>query len=149
MRYFCTYFDHHYSARGLALYQSLKRHCPEFKLWILCLDEPSHSELTRLNLPEVSLLALDELERGDPALLGAKENRSRIEYYFTCTPSLPLFVFAQCPQAQLITYVDADHFFFSNPGVMFEELGENSISIIEHRFPPHLKEWEDRGKFNV
>src|SRR5256885_10383061 len=64
MRYFCTYFDHHYSARGLALYQSLNRHCPEFKLWILCLDEPSHSELTRLNLPEVSLLTLDELERG-------------------------------------------------------------------------------------
>src|SRR5205823_14122047 len=92
MRYFCTYFDHQYSARGLALYQSLRRHCPEFKLWILCLDELSHSELTRLNLPEVSLLTLGELENGDAALLAAKENRSRIEYYFTCTPSLPLFI---------------------------------------------------------
>src|SRR5437762_9561169 len=102
MRYFCTYFDHHYSVRGLALYQSLRRHCPEFKLWILCLDELSHSELTRLNLPEVSLLTLGELENGDAALLAAKENRSRIEYYFTCTPSLPLFILRADPRVDLI-----------------------------------------------
>src|SRR5947208_15257548 len=122
MRYFCTYFDHHYSARGLALYQSLKRHCPEFKLWILCLDEPSHSELTRLNLPEVSLLTLDELERGDPALLGAKENRSRIEYYFTCKPSFPLFILRADPKVDLMTYHDADLFFVSSTEVFVVEL---------------------------
>src|SRR5436853_3912156 len=149
MRYFCTYFDHHYSARGLALYQSLKRHCPEFKLWILCLDEPSHSELTRLNLPEVSLLTLDELERGDPALLGAKENRSRIEYYFTCTPSLPLFILRADPTVDLITYLDADLFFFSSVAPLFQEMEGKSIAIIAHRFAPAFRHWEWNGIFNV
>ena len=149
MRYFCTYFDHHYSARGLALYQSLKRHCPEFKLWILCLDEPSHSELTRLNLPEVSLLTLDELERGDPALLGAKENRSRIEYYFTCTPSLPLFILRADPTVDLITYLDADLFFFSSVEPLFQEMEGKSIAIIAHRFTPAFRHWEWNGIFNV
>src|SRR5439155_20240506 len=130
MRYFCTYFDHHYSAPGLALYQSLKRHCPEFKLWILCLDEPSHSELTRLNLPEVSLLTLDELERGDPALLGAKENRSRIEYYFTCTPSLPLFILRADQKVDLIMYIVADLFFFSRVELIFHNIEGTSVYII-------------------
>src|SRR5438045_9008166 len=134
MRYFCTYFDHHYSARGLALYRWRKRHCPEFKLWILCLDEPSHSELTRLNLPEVSLLTLDELERGDPALLGAKENRSRIEYYFTCTPSFPLFILRADPKVDLITYLDADLFFFSSVEPLFHERAVQYVAIFTDLF---------------
>jgi hypothetical protein len=149
MRYFCTYFDHHYSARGLALYQSLKRHCPEFKLWILCLDELSHSELTRLNLPEVSLLALDELESDDPALLRAKENRSRIEYYFTCTPSLPLFILRHNLAVDLITYLDADLFFFSSVAPLFQEMERKSIAIIAHRFTPAFRHCEWNGIFNV
>ena len=101
MRYFCTYFDRHYLVRGLALYNSLTKHCPDFKLWILCLDLSSHDELVRLNLPKVSLLTLDELERDDPALRQAKTNRSRVEYYFTCTPSLPLLILRIDPTIDL------------------------------------------------
>ena len=92
MRYFCTYFDCHYLARALVLYDSLKRHGGDFKLWMLCMDEQSYAALAKLKLPEVNLLTLGELERDDAALLQAKSNRSLLEYYFTCTPSLPLFI---------------------------------------------------------
>jgi hypothetical protein len=91
-RYFCTYFDRNYLPRGLALYQSLRRHCPAFKLWVLCMDRISHEALTRLELPDVHAIALADYERDDKALLEAKQNRTLIEYYFTCSPSLPLFI---------------------------------------------------------
>ena len=149
MYYFCTYFDSHYLTRGLALYESLENQCSSFELWILCMDNESYSILSKISLPHARLIKLDEFESGDEALLEAKRNRSRIEYYFTCTPSLPLYVFNHCPEAELVTYVDADHYFFSDPLPIFEELGDNSILVIEHRLPPHLKYLEDRGLFNV
>src|SRR5262245_26031723 len=92
-RYFCTYFDRNYLPRGLALYESLRRHCPAFKLRVLCMDRISHEALTMLELPDVHAIALADCERGDKDLLEAKPNRTLIEYYFTCSLSSPLFIF--------------------------------------------------------
>jgi len=113
------------------------------------MDQEAYDVLSRLSLPHAKLIDLKDFENGDEALLGTRKNRSLIEYYFTCTPSLPLYVFDRCPDAQLMTYVDADHFFFHDPRPIFEEMGDNSILMIEHRFPERLKKWEDRGIFNV
>src|SRR5947209_6691398 len=147
MRYFCTYFDCHYLVRALALYESLKRHCPDFKIWMLCMDEESHATLVKLKLPEVSLLTLSDLERDDPPLRQAKTNRSLLEYYFTCTPSLPLFILRLEPTVDLITYLDADLFFFSTIEPLFEEMQAKSIAIIAHRFSDAFRKWEWNGKY--
>lgn len=149
LRLFCTYFDHHYLSRGLALYESLRRHCPEFELWILCLSRECFDWLAAQRLPRVRLVSLPELELGDAELLSIKKDRSLIEYYFTCTPSLPRHVFQARPAAELVTYIDADLFFFSSPEPLFLELGEGSIAICEHRFPPALRHLEIKGVFNV
>jgi hypothetical protein len=93
--FFCTYFDQGYLSRGLALYQSLKQHCPDFQLWVLCMDDACYEFLIQRGLPNIYPLALEDFERGNEKLLEAKQNRSRIEYYFTCTPALPLFIFKQ------------------------------------------------------
>lgn len=149
MYYFCTYFDQNYLSRGLALYRSLREHCPAFKLWVLCLDEATHDALSELGLPEIELIALNNFERNDKPLLRAKQNRTQVEYYFTCTPSLPLYIFNHWHEVDLITYLDADVFFFANPTPVFQELGQGSIAIISHRFPPHMKYREKWGKYNV
>jgi hypothetical protein len=149
MRYFCTYFDHRYLLQGLALYQSLRAQGGEFELWVLCLSQECLAMMTRLALPQVRLISLEEFERQDPALLLAKPGRSVVEYYFTCTPSLPLFVFARAPDASLVTYLDADLFFFAAPEPLFAEMGQRSIAIIGHRFPPRLKHLETTGIYNV
>ncbi len=94
---FCTYFDCRYLVRGLALYQSLKQHCSPFQLWVLCMDSNCYEVLSELRLPNVHLIALEEFEKGDERLLEAKKTRSLIEYYFTCSPSLPLYVLNNCP----------------------------------------------------
>lgn len=149
MYYFCTYFDHRYLARGLALYESLRRHCPSFQLWVLCLDRTCYDILSQLGLANVKLIALEDFEKGDQDLLKAKQNRSMVEYYFTCTPSLPLFILNNCPEVGLITYLDADLFFFADPAPIYDEIADHSIAIIGHRFPPNLRELERVGIYNV
>ena len=94
MRHYCTYFDHNYLAKGLALYRSLARHGRPFRLWVLCLSDACHAALKALAAPEMALVSLGELERFDPGLPGVKSGRSLVEYYFTCTPILPRYVMA-------------------------------------------------------
>ena len=149
MYYFCTYFDQNYLSRGLALYRSLREHCPSFKLWVLCMDAEAYTVLSQRNLPEVQLITLEEFERGDTELLQTKQNRSVVEYYFTCTPSLPLFILNHYPEVDLITYLDADLFFFADPAQLFSEMAGKSIAIIGHRFPVHLRHLESNGIYNV
>lgn len=149
-RYFCTYFDHNFLPKGLALYRSLRAHCPDFTLWVLCLSDEAHRLLAQLALPGVEPIALADFEAGDDALLQAKANRSLIEYYFTLTPSLPLYIFAHWPEVDLLTYLDADLYFFASPQALFDEIGTASIAIIDHRFPPHAQEQADlHGIYNV
>jgi len=149
MRWFCTYFDRNYLPRGLALYRSLREHCPAFRLWVLCMDDATHDCLTRLGLPGLEPIALKDFEAGDAALLAAKANRSRVEYYFTCTPSLLLYVIGCWPAVDLLTYVDADLFFFAPPEPLLDEMGAGSVGIIGHRFSPHLRSREQFGRYNV
>ena len=149
MRHFCTYFDLNYLPRGLALYRSLQRVCPSFRLWVLCMDADSHQVLDGLGLSELQLIALEELEQADPELLAVKPHRSRLEYYFTCSPALPLHIFRREPSLDLITYLDADLYCFSDVEPIFDELGSHSIGITGHRFPPSLVHLEEYGRFNV
>ena len=62
-------------------------------------------------------------EDNNKSLQKVKSDRSRIEYYFTCTPSLPLYILKNYPEVDIITYLDADLFFFSNPAPIYNELG--------------------------
>jgi hypothetical protein len=149
MKVFCTYFDHNYLPRGLALHGSLREHCPDFQLWVLCLTPECHEVLLRLALPEVRLITLDQLELFEPRLTEAKGNRTTIEYFFTCTPLLPLFVFRSEPVAASVTYVDGDMLVFHPLDEVWDEIADSSIAIVAHRFPPALQGLERWGIYNV
>lgn len=149
MYYFCTYFDLRYLARGLALYDSLRRHCKSFQLWILCMDQQAYENLHRAELQNVILIKIDEFEKEDGPLCAAKANRTLVEYYFTCTPSLPLFILERNPHIDVITYLDADLYFFSDPQPIYDELGAASIAVTEHRFAEQIGYKRKYGIYNV
>ena len=134
-RHFCTYFDRRYCRTRSRSSTRSSRHCSGFRLWALCLDDAAHAALSALSIAGVSPIRLADFEHGDDGLAAAKRNRSTVEYYFTCTPSLPLFVLRHHPEVDAVTYLDADLFFFSDPAPLFEEIGASSIAIIPHRFP--------------
>ncbi|PYS24725.1 MAG: glycosyl transferase [Acidobacteria bacterium] len=150
MRYFCTYFDSNYLVRGLALYRSLLRHAGPFQMWVLCFDDVSCHTLRTLKLDNLIPISLSEFEAGDDELLEAKKDRNTVEYYFTCSPSLLLYVLKNWREVDVLCYLDADLFFYSDPAPIYDELSDNSILIIPHRFPDNaLWRAEKYGKFNV
>lgn len=149
LSHFCTYFDSNYLVKGLVLYKSLERHAASFRLWVLCLDGLTYEILRQLDLPHIRPISIDEVERGDEALAKVKSNRSQVEYYFTCTPSMILHIFRNHAEVDLITYVDSDLFFFSDPARIYSELADGSALIVGHHFPQHLRELEVFGIYNV
>ena len=148
-RHYCTYFDQNYLVRGLTLYRSLRRHDESAVLWVLCLDDATHATLDGLALDDLRPVRLADLEAADPGLALVKPSRSRIEYYFTLTPALPLHLFRQQPRIEMLTYLDSDLCFYSDPDPVFQEMRTDSVLIIGHRFPAHLRHLEIHGVFNV
>lgn len=149
MRYFCTYFDANYLSRGLALHESLSRHAGAFEIVVLCMDDTTESALRARNLPHVRALGLGELIAAHSTLAAARMDRSKIEFYFTCTPWLMRHLLPALPTGEMLTYLDADLYFFGTPEAVYEEIGPASIAITPHRFPTSLAHLERYGRYNV
>jgi len=151
MYHFCTYFDKNYLTRAVTLLRSLQQHCKSFRFYMFCLDNDAYQVMCQWSEQhgQVIPISLTELESWDKDLLKIKPTRSTIEYYFTLSPVLPLYVFAHDSTVDLVTYLDADLYFYSDPACLYNELGQNSIFSIEHRFPPKRKSFEKFGRFNV
>jgi hypothetical protein len=147
MRHFCTLFDSNYLLKGVAMLRTLKQYCPEAQVHVLCMDQQAREILEKLLLPDVACLSLSEVE--DEALLAVKHTRSMAEYCWTLSPCLPWHVLQNNPHVQEITYLDADLYFYGSLQPLFDEIGEASITIIEHRFPPPFKHLEMNGRFCV
>jgi len=145
--YFCTLFDSGYLLKGVAMLRSLKRFCPKAEIFVLCMDKQCQVILERLDLPFVRCIPLDELE--DEALLDAKSDRGVAEYCWTLSPCLPWYVMQEHLEIDFITYLDADLLFYSDVQPLFDEIGDASIAIIEHRFSPRLQDREVNGRFCV
>lgn len=149
MYYFCTYFDKNYLDKGLALYRSLTRTCRPFTLWILCLDEETHRIFSDMQLPYMHPIPINTFEEMEPGLFRTKGTRSTIEYYFTCTPVLARHLLQNHPDIDILTYLDADLYFFQSIGPAYEEMRHGSVLIVGHRFPRNLKHLERYGVYNV
>jgi hypothetical protein len=148
---YCSYFDSGYLSRGLALIDSLRTQGDESPVWIMTLDDASKVYLDDAALPDVHTVTVGELESAVPALSPLASQRSRMEYYFTCTPLLVRYVMDRYPDvATSVIYLDSDLYFFDDPGLALDAMGAGSIGIIEHRYPTRLaKRLAKYGRFNV
>ncbi|MDR3609367.1 MAG: glycosyl transferase [Ignavibacteriaceae bacterium] len=143
---FCTLFDTHYFSRGLALYYSLEKNCPDFHLYIFAFDQKADDFLRGMKLSKATIISLKEFE--DDELLRVKPTRSIAEYCWTCTSSTILYVLEKY-NVESCTYLDADLFFYSSPQPIFEELGNESILITEHRYSPQYNKQLKAGRYCV
>lgn len=146
-RYFCTLFDSGYLLKGLSMIRSLARYCPGMKIYVLCMDDQTKYIIERLEMPFVNCITLVEVENEE--LLKAKVDRGVAEYCWTLSSCFTWFVMQRFPEIDFLTYVDADLLFYSDVQPLYDEIGDASIAIIEHRFTPRLKHREVNGRFCV
>ncbi len=149
MKHYCTYFDSTYALRGLALFRSLQAHAGEFTLWVLCCDDATSEIIQTLAVDNLQAIKLSEVEAFEPRLADVKPGRNRAEYLWTLSPIWPLFLLETRPEIELICYLDADLFFFADDAPIWEEFGNASVLIIEHRFGPRRQSGLTNGRFNV
>ena len=139
MRIFCTLFDSNYLDKGLALYDSLYQFNDDFKLYVFAFDRTTFEILIDMKLSNMKVIGIEEFETDE--LRKIKNERSRAEYCWTCTPLTIEYVLQKFNEDQC-TYLDADIYFFSSPEVLFNEIkgSSNSVIITEHRFPADVRE---------
>lgn len=149
-RYYCTYFDQNYLVKGLTMIRSLTfRSAAPVTVFVICFDQLTADFLTQLRDPSIIPISIEEIERDDPLLVACKSNRSKVEYLWTTTPTIILRVLERNPAIDILTYLDADLFFFNSPQPIFQELGTGNALIHEHRFPPRHAHLIKNGRFNV
>jgi hypothetical protein len=143
---FCTLFNSNYLSRGLVMYDSLKLHCNHFHLYVFAFDDTCYHFLRSQNYQDMTVISLKEFE--DEDLLSVKTDRSAAEYCWTCTPSA-IFYCIKTFGLPACTYIDADLLFYSDPGVLLDEMGNASVLITEHRYSPERNLTHGSGKYCV
>lgn len=145
-RNYCTLFDRNYLYQGMALYRSLVRHATDFKLYALCMDDSAHSLLTRMALPGLLPVSVETLLT--PEISELRKRTSHGQFCWACQPLICEYLLQQ-PGIDMVTYLESDSLFFSDPEVLFEELGARSVSLVPHRFSPEFDNTATAGKFCV
>jgi hypothetical protein len=146
---FVTLFDSAYLPMGICLHGSLMRHALPFHLWIICMDEEVLAQLRRLDLPHVTLIAVQDVETD--SLRAVRDGRTRVEYCWTMTPFAPQFVFERDATISRVTYLDADLYFLDSPRSIFAEFDASGkdVLITRHAYAPEYDQSEQSGIFCV
>ena len=135
MNNYCTLFDINYFTRGMALYESLMEHCPDFTLYVVAFDKICFDTLCSLNHSKLVAIRLSDLEKKDTELFEVKKKRTPREYCWTSTPA----VIKYCMEKfglDYCTYLDADIFFFNDPGILLKELEEQGGTCCSPNIAP-------------
>lgn len=142
---FCTLFDTNYLDKGITLYQSMLENITEFRLYVFAFDDDCYDILQKEKYPNLVPVSLKEFETEE--LLKVKNERTKAEYCWTCTPWIIKHVL-DCFNEDICTYIDADMQFFSSPQFIFDKMRKDkkSIIIVPHRFGSEKAEKEAHNK---
>lgn len=146
---FCTHFDSNYLPHALSLAESLNMYLCDFSLYMMCMDDDSYSYMNSNPIKNTIPIHYSKMETFFPELLVAKQNRNKVEYFFTCSPVVCNYIIKNNLNIESITYLDSDLYFFSSPKIILDEIKNKSIAIIEHRFNWITRRQIKYGKYNV
>jgi hypothetical protein len=136
-KFICTYFDSNYLPRGLALYYSIKQYHKDFEFFVLTFDKQSYDYLTSLKEENIRLISADTYN----SYFNTSADRftDKKQYFFSATPNLCTYVLDNYKEVDILLYLDADVYLFDSLDSLYDEFGDSSIGITEHRVNKYLK----------
>lgn len=143
---FVTLFNSNYLSRGLVMYHSLHKHCSNFHLYVVAFDDITFEFFQKFPHENLTAISLKQFE--DEKLLAIKGTRSAGEYCWTCTASTVLYCINTYKLNHCV-YIDADMCFYSTPQSLFDEWGNKSVLITEHRYTPEYDQSKISGTYCV
>tara|TARA_R110002074_G_scaffold104663_1_gene226010 strand:+ start:2720 stop:3598 length:879 start_codon:yes stop_codon:yes gene_type:complete len=153
MKNYCTLSDKKYLKQGLALIRSLKKVTPEsqiitqvpippYTFYYLCMDDETYEALEG---EDVVRIRLSEVEKSRPEILEYKNKKAYNEYCWSLASTFCRFLLERKMLTNIL-YIDSDIYFYQDPAIIYDELGQKSIGIIRHR---HNTSFSPDGEYNV
>jgi hypothetical protein len=146
VRTYCTLFDKNYLYQAVALYRSLVRHAGEFRLYALCMDATAYDLLRRMAAPGLIPVSVEELLTTEVAAVRARTTHG--QFCWVCQPLICRFIL-DTQGCDMVTYLEADSLFFADPEILFQELGDASVSLVPHNYSPGRDNTAAAGRFCV
>jgi len=148
MHHICTYFDSNFLPRGLALYESIARNSKGFIFYVLTLDEECQKSLEELGKENIKVISLEEYKTYFKIDMNKYVNKK--EFYFSVTPGLCLYVMQEYKGVDILLYLDADVYLFNDLEIVYNEIGDASITMCSHRLPWYISLFsKNYGIYNV
>ena len=145
-RTYCTLFDRNYLYQAVALYRSLLRNATDFKLYALCMDATAHALLKRMQSDTLIPVGVEELLTPEVAAVRARTTHG--QFCWVCQPLVCEWVLDRSG-ADMVTYLEADSLFFSDPQVLFDEMGDCPGTLVPHNFSAEFDNQATAGRFCV
>jgi hypothetical protein len=143
MRHYCTVSDSKYLPKLLVMYKSLRKYSSvDIMLDVLALDEDTQRVLDELGRDDMLVTSIESIG------LRHKDGQPWPEFCWSCASQFADHLLKTLTIPDL-TYLDADEMYFSDPEPIFEEIGDKSIGVVEHRLIPSKKHLAVNGRFNV
>lgn len=134
--------------QGLALYYSLIPNMTNYKVFFLCVGDEVYELLIKMNLENAVIIPVNAVE--DEVMLTLKAQRSVSEYCYTLKPIFLLYILNNYPSINIVTYTDADLFFYSNAMPIYNALDHCSVLLSTHELPTKLSYYESLvGRYNA
>ena len=130
----------------MALYRSLVKTVKEFKLYVLCMDQLAYDMIVKIGKTDLIPVNLSEIE--DDETLIVKGRTTHGQFCWVCQPLICTYILDQF-KVDMVTYLEADSIFFSDPAVLFKELEGYSVSLVAHRYTPRFDNTKSAGKYCV
>jgi len=157
MKYICTLSDFKYLPRGLALIDSLNKHNKDVYVFYLCMDQKTYDALTQKNIPNVEPIPVSEILQAYPDAFSnvipssvslqvekdTGESAVSNEFHYRMSSHFPDFILRN-RKVDHVIYSDADIYFYQPLDSIYNDVGDKSFGVVEHRI-----EWTGCGVYNV
>jgi len=147
--FYCTVADSRFILETITLFRSLLKTADtltDISFTVLCLDERAQDICLKTD-PRIKTLLLSDIN--DPELMATQKNRKVSEFAQTSKASLVCHLLNNMSPGAILTFIDSDIYYFSDPVVTLKDKDVWSIMITSHWFSEKKKELEKKvGIYN-